>query len=223
MSRSWNSGIIGVLVGAAAASAFFLLQRGQVAAIDSPPSSSVAVAPSNAVASDAVAPASRVPLSSPELVEVAAEPAPAAPPPAPPVAAELTVKAEPEPWEIPQERIPVPISVFEEKYAHATRDELRNAMEARLELLNQRKLAAFDARVASGSYERRQHLAGMGPQGQPGFSVKQTTGLMIRLGSTGDDPGHSQVTWLPYDEYPNLYDLQDEWRWLAQKVYSPQK
>ena len=37
----------------------------------------------------------------------------------------------------------------------------------------------------------------------------------MSTGGHGVPPGHSRITWLPFDEYPELYEIWDEMQYLT--------
>lgn len=130
-------------------------------------------------------------------------------------------RAAKDPWDQFVPRIPIPKETFEAKYAGVGLQELERIREELQSKWFLTKEAALDERMTLGQFERRTMVVGQGPDpssGEPGFTLNAAKGgPEIRLSSHAEEPGVVRVTWLPFDEYPDLYDLADESRWVARR------
>lgn len=111
--------------------------------------------------------------------------------------------------------IPVtPNSVFEAKYPDATKEVLYNAKQATFKRYSEQTNKAIEDQYRAGVYEERHPDA---------------AGVWPSVGSGADDPitgwkrldtskGDILVIQLPYDQYPELYEMKDELAWLDGKM-----
>ncbi len=165
----------------------------------------------------------------PDDTSVAAEPepepsgaAPAAPAAAEPAPSEWNFD---EPWLNGARHVRTPNAVFEERYRDASRAFLEAEAERLGGELVRRKLATLDAREAAGLYHERDFDDPVDVDGD-GRIEPGEGGLVIR-GRSGDPWVQSRETvlpdgrvvshlvWIPVEEHPELYELADEWLWLA--------
>jgi hypothetical protein len=111
-------------------------------------------------------------------------------------------------------------SLFEAKYAGLSIENLKVALEDAKKKLRNEKNAAFRDRYDRGQFVLRT------PKPEPGQAepvVKITPRpndqySMMRLSPR--HPGATAIVWLPFEEYPELYDHGDEMSWLISKVGS---
>lgn len=164
-------------------------------------------------AADGVADVLRVPVE-PSSIATPGEPAgtgPIEPEPAAPAARE--------PWHAAFPRARVPQEVFERKYAGLGHEDLRRARDALYERWTAIKDANIDERYRLGLFERRPtYIGGMPGSDKPGFALDQHAGDPIARLYVTKDSSEAHIVVLPLEEYPELYDLCDEWAWLMQQV-----
>lgn len=113
------------------------------------------------------------------------------------------------PWKSETPRQRTPPEVFEQRHAHRTPDEI--FVLAALSLDKHRSLAgpAFDERLERGIFYAK---------ARDGQDLKLgRSDPLVRMIDNGD-PGHLNIVWLPYDEYPEVYESSDEHFWLQRRA-----
>jgi hypothetical protein len=132
-----------------------------------------------------------------------------------------------EPWRL-ETRQPTPSSEFELLYAGRSTAALSERMETLAASWNQLAGTELRARLDGGEFIWREQdmELDMDNDGradeQLGFTFTQRADypriLSRTLDAASDRPGASQVTWLPFNEYPDYYRSQDEVRWLREEL-----
>ena len=124
----------------------------------------------------------------------------------------------------PKTRDPIPSVYFDQFYPDdLTLEQLTQMKELSRVRMREKATELFDLRYEAGLYELREQVP---LEEWPEKSVAVAKGdgptLQIRSGWNGDAE-NVHVLWLPFDEYPDYYELKDEWAYLAHRVVKAKK
>jgi hypothetical protein len=124
-----------------------------------------------------------------------------------------------EPWHASVPREATPAWIFEERYRDYSLEQLKQARDASVAKFNDAQNRAFKERHDAGAYHVVPYADGAGPKGGYGFKLKQKGGdPLAQLVNVGD-ANSCHVVWLPFAEYPDVYEAMDEWHWLANAIW----
>lgn len=131
-----------------------------------------------------------------------------------------------EPWLYygPETRIPLPDSYFDSIFpASLSVKELESALEDARIRMSEMWLVLADQRYEMGLHELRKRPPIV--DGEPAYPVAVASGKtpVLSIKSTPTDPENLHVVWLPFDEYPELYEIRDEWAYLGNRVVKAKK
>jgi hypothetical protein len=115
------------------------------------------------------------------------------------------------------DRVPVPDSVFEAKYSEERSHEEWLGQAATIGATVSNRAIAIGHRLEEEGFYELVRIP-VDASGEPfhnwmGGSSEQTP-LWTVNGGRGVPDGFVKVTWIPWPEYPELYDLRDEWYYL---------
>ncbi|TAJ23556.1 MAG: hypothetical protein EPO68_02815 [Planctomycetota bacterium] len=131
---------------------------------------------------------------------------------------------EPDPWRPTVPRVRNLPEIFALKYTGATAEQLRAAADKVREDLGQAKSLAFDDRQAAQQFVRRKLVEGGVKAGDgPGFTLKTKAGDCLTRVFNDGSPDGAGVVWLPFESYPEIYFLYDEWSWLTEAAFKAEQ